>query len=711
MNNIFVNKNKPISNIQNNYFDNNLENNKFKFKCKIEQEKKFIIEENMSPIIYKNIFNNKTCEDPDIYNLIKAFNPKNRKKHYLYNYMYNLNYFREYLSNIFIDYKTLLSSLIDKINYEHCYKNNVLFRVDDIGENFYVILKGSIKILVIKQTKYILTTREYVKHLLKLRLYDERCLLKRILENSENYKIFPIYEVDFSRIKPIDNTMSNSLNYKLSKNTNNTICDYINKKSFLNYGKNINDLNSLNVTSDNDNLKFKYVKDHNNYINRWANVFNIDYNLYLEVYNQVIELEINKYKNNINCCYTDKLKIIKDINTSNNINITNIVSQKDVPLIDNIKDLKQLNSLKLIDIKRTNNNRNSNLTSKDNLLFLSNLNNNNFDYINKSSRVSVRKSLFEYKNKHLSNNNLALNISKNNDEIVSTVLSNKTNKNNKKECFNFELNDKIKFNNKKKMLLQKLSSEETFEFIMYEYSIINHLYKGMNFGEIALQDNNRKRTATVICSEECLFGVINKHIYLNSLATANKKFKTKNIEYFVCNFPFFSGINNTIFERHIYFKTIYKKVKNNEYIMNQNKKCNDVIFLKSGEYLIYFNGTINEADKLLNQYLLEIKLKNKTCKELNSYHKNCLKELSNNIDDENNIRKVSKVEKYLIKNFNDIYNNYFLKEVIFKLKIVANINYLGFSEYINNNISLFNVVCKSKEGEIFTLNNEVSYIC
>ena len=49
---------------------------------------------------------------------------------------------------------------------------------------------------------------------------------------------------------------------------------------------------------------------------------------------------------------------------------------------------------------------------------------------------------------------------------------------------------------------------------IYEYEEQNYFENGQNFGYIALQNKNSKRTATAIVTEDCDLGVLTKEEYL-----------------------------------------------------------------------------------------------------------------------------------------------------------------------------------------------------
>ena len=89
----------------------------------------------------------------------------------------------------------LLKNVSFVIRSEIADKHKVLFRLGDIGEKFYIILKGTVAILVPREIKVELSEENYYKYLIKLRKYGETELLSRTI--FINKFIYPLHERDF----------------------------------------------------------------------------------------------------------------------------------------------------------------------------------------------------------------------------------------------------------------------------------------------------------------------------------------------------------------------------------------------------------------------------------------------------------------------------------------------------------------------------------
>jgi hypothetical protein len=81
-----------------------------------------------------------------------------------------------------------MTPLLKKISYdlqcEEHLKNSFVMRVGDIGKNFYVILSGSVSVLVPQVITTSMTKKQYFEHLQMLYQYKEKQLLERTYYNN-----------------------------------------------------------------------------------------------------------------------------------------------------------------------------------------------------------------------------------------------------------------------------------------------------------------------------------------------------------------------------------------------------------------------------------------------------------------------------------------------------------------------------------------------
>ena len=92
--------------------------------------------------------------------------------------------------------KSILREIAKKLCYQEISGNQILCRIGDIGDKYYIILKGSLNIFMHKEVIAELTYFDYVRYLVKLKLNNEVYLVNKML--SANHQIF---NVDYSEIE------------------------------------------------------------------------------------------------------------------------------------------------------------------------------------------------------------------------------------------------------------------------------------------------------------------------------------------------------------------------------------------------------------------------------------------------------------------------------------------------------------------------------
>ena len=573
-------------------------------------------------------------EEQEFNEFLKAISSKNKKvlQPTIIKYFETLTGFIDLLSQLFPDYKVLLGPLLDNIEYEYYKKNSVLFKIDEIGEKFYIILKGKVKILSLTVKQYHLTKAEYLKHLIKLKFHDEKILLRKTLENSHNCKNYPLSEIDFVMIKPIPTAGEVKISYRsssvgnqqevLNKDAKDNKKDRIvNKALFEQIKSNMIDSNEngILVQPRNENKSStKFVLDQKHY----DEVFNQCSNFQQSIpYTKRLSVEHNyeeKYKEN-------KFETKKIINQ-----IENQAIRKKNALISSSSNIGKDKSSNKLPRKSLAN------ISKTQQFYLRNLNPTQPSSTNKIQLIEK-----------------AINQVDEEEEFSATNIT----KNNQAQ------NDIIRNIENKRMI-----------YYITEYIEVNSLSKGMSFGNLALEDSQGKRTATVLCTDDCYFATMNKTIYSNSLLEAHKRFINHNI-FYLLRYNIFEDIKFKIFERKTYPKMIYKRIKKGVTLLKQNELVENIYFLKSGEYLIRYSGSLNNADSLIKLF--------------------------------GDKRNITSDEVFLKKNNKD-FNIDCNKTHYFNIKIIKDFGYVGFDEFIYKGKCLFDVISVSREGEYFSIDKKVS---
>ena len=144
---------------------------------------------------------------------------------------------------------------------------------------------------------------------------------------------------------------------------------------------------------------------------------------------------------------------------------------------------------------------------------------------------------------------------------------------------------------------------------IYSYIKVVNLPKGSLFGDMALNNKNSLRTATIISLEECHCGVLNKKSYTNSLKNSAEK-NLHDILEFIVDLPLFKGIQPSFFLNK-YFTNLSRNQNFKNYkIMAQGEQPEYLALLKTGQYTIYTYDSLFNISNLMIYYMkLKKKLK------------------------------------------------------------------------------------------------------
>ena len=85
-----------------------------------------------------------------------------------------------------------LENTVKIFHYMKKEKNEIIVKEGEKGDEFFLILKGKVAILVLEPKYYYMTEEEYILHLLKLKQNNENeCIKQTIIQNQ---LIYPIEE-------------------------------------------------------------------------------------------------------------------------------------------------------------------------------------------------------------------------------------------------------------------------------------------------------------------------------------------------------------------------------------------------------------------------------------------------------------------------------------------------------------------------------------
>ena len=208
---------------------------------------------------------------------------------------------------------------------------------------------------------------------------------------------------------------------------------------------------------------------------------------------------------------------------------------------------------------------------------------------------------------------------------------------------------------------------EKEKYIIYKYLEISQKSKGETFGELALQHEDSKRTATIITNTDCILGYLSKSAYQTCLSEIELK-RRKNEVNFIMSFAIFDQMNWISFENKYfnYFKREY--FSHMESIVQQGEQIKKIFFIMSGQFEITTSLSIGAIYRIVRQ------------------------------------KRNDALDDYKIR-FNKVKNK-------IRLSICNNNDIIGLSDccfYKNNGeeVSFVNVNCISSKSVVFTLDKNI----
>jgi hypothetical protein len=133
------------------------------------------------------------------------------------------------------------------------------------------------------------------------------------------------------------------------------------------------------------------------------------------------------------------------------------------------------------------------------------------------------------------------------------------------------------------------------------YSKIISLERGSLFGEMALNEPNALRKATIITTEDSHFAVLNKKTFNNSIKMGAQKHMKETLQFFI-EIPIFNGIPEGVFYNKYYTnlsKDIIVKGKN---VINQGEKPDHITLLQTGSYGLTTQMSLYDLTRLILYY-------------------------------------------------------------------------------------------------------------
>lgn len=202
----------------------------------------------------------------------------------------------------------------------------------------------------------------------------------------------------------------------------------------------------------------------------------------------------------------------------------------------------------------------------------------------------------------------------------------------------------------------------------FYYSEVNLIKEGNIFGELALNNKNKKRTATIIAKKECYFAVLSKKVYDSYIKVAQIKSRIRKVLFFTEG-PIFKGITPANFLNEFYFRIKRLECHKGKILFNKGSIRNKAYFIVKGEFEISAKLTLNDIGEMIEK-------------------------LGGMCD--------NKKEKYLCNLYDEFNNYYFNKQMNIKFFVLKKNEIIGLDDMVLNDIHLFDCKCISvDESEIY----------
>ena len=246
------------------------------------------------------------------------------------------------------------------------------------------------------------------------------------------------------------------------------------------------------------------------------------------------------------------------------------------------------------------------------------------------------------------------------------------------------IKEKLKINEEKKTESQVL---------IPIYEIVNKCKTGQCFGEIALNNISSKRTATVISTQECHFGIIQRREYNDLIKNAIERAK-KNFLNIIDDYKIFNQVSNYILERNYYKLFVITKIEKGINIITEGEICKNLFFICNGEFEIYTCKNIYEVNELI------------------IYYKNYIRKVTKNKQDYKEYNPIKEIRENEDLMFNNKFNTKEQNKILFKqrnirLNIFKNRDIIGLNDCLDDNcIAFINCKCLALNGEVYYINKK-----
>ena len=228
-----------------------------------------------------------------------------------------------------------------------------------------------------------------------------------------------------------------------------------------------------------------------------------------------------------------------------------------------------------------------------------------------------------------------------------------------------------------KKLSNNLEREKKQNIILWSYYYVTNITQGQTFGDIALSDDIKRRTASIISLERCYCGTLNINVYKSCIKDAQEKIRKMNIT-FLLSINVFHGIDSEIFDNKYFNFFKHIDLKRGDYLFKIGEIRNDIFFIKEGEIEITLYANFKELNYYINK-------KGGNTKD-------------EEIDEINKTKQSEKFNKF-----------YFGKKKNFRLIIISEKEVIGLDEFVVDELYYLSARCVSDKGEIYAIDKKILF--
>ena len=560
------------------------------------------------------------------------------------------------------DKEKLISSLSNCLKLEKKPKGSILFKYGNKGAKLYIVLGGEISVLILKKSIVELTFLNYIKYLFYLKIIKEEELAKKIVATNQT-NFFKLTE------RYLDKCYEDILSFINKYYTLTTINEY-EENRMANFKKTFK-----------MGMGMKEFKENINKFESEKKIDNINNNLKTEENDDIKFKRLSTIDETKFDTFSDKIDILSNINRvrgysekKNNF-VRKRMNELEENKIFNVNEFNEKNDFKpRIKYK---------VTSK-----IPNFSELDIGTLGPHDISNLVNFVINYLEIYYQKTNKVYTV----DEYI-------------KLC---SVNESLKISDKN-IRKEKMT--------IFQYFEITKKVEGDIFGELALQHEDNKRTATMITTKDSVFGYLSKSDYNLCLKGIEMKKRKLDIN-FIMSFSLFEEQNWIHFDKQ-YFNYFKKEnLVSGQTIINQNQKLENIYFIMEGQIEISTKLSFDEIFKILKRKNKKIKFqkleKDKNLEEDYKYSIENVenseeiinKEESNNEDKSinayNKAEKEEKKKKYMFLSKNQIKR---MEEVkTFRLCVVDNKDILGLNDICTEDkISFIKATCLSSDAVVFSI--------